>query len=443
MNGYYLAPGVFYRRTPGAKTILYRTSSQEVFFFDGFVADFLDAVKCEHFPDDVRDTLERALGLFGYKDTVQQLLNDFTKLGVLVKQPVLEERTKTLEQDIKIQYYDALRALFGVQFEMTFRCNEHCRHCYCPRENDIENELTTDELKHVIDDLYEMQVVELTFTGGDLFMRSDAFEVMEYAHSLGFVIDIFTNGTLLKEDDFYRLKKLYPRSVHFSIYNYIPEKHDAFTQLPGSFKKTTDAIKKCKLLGIPVNIKVSLVEENREDIQGIIDLAKELGTTIQISMQITPTNQGDMQSTEHRLKNVEAYAEVMRKIDKNILLSCGGEFISTDCKPEDRSICGAGAYSLNVNPYGEVFPCNALLLSLGNVREKRISEIWNNSPTLEKVRSFRMDQLKGCEACGLKSQCDFCPGSAMQETGDPLTRYTEACTITEAKIKKDEGREKE
>ncbi|MBR7091610.1 MAG: radical SAM protein [Clostridia bacterium] len=434
-----LSPDVFFRMTPNGDVILYRTSAQKVFLLGGEIYTLLELIKTAKDADLIFDELNKRADAPVAREEFDKTIQQLSDLGIVSPAVILEERKRTLESSIKMAQYDAVHALHSVQFELTFRCNEHCRHCYCPRENEVTKELSTTEIKHVIDDLRLMNVVELTFTGGDLFVRNDAFEIMEYAYSQGFAINIFTNGTLLKDEDFYRLKKLYPRSIHFSIYNYIPEKHDAFTQLPGSFNKTTDAIKKCKLLGIPTNIKVSLVEENYEDVEGIMNLAKELGTTIQVSMQVTPTNNGGMGPTEHRLKSVELYADVMKKVDAHILLSCSGDFVSTFAKKKENPVCGAGAFSLNINPYGEVFPCNALLISCGNVRNTSISEIWNHSKTLQYVRSFRMDHLKGCENCSHKSQCDFCPGSAMQETGDPLGKYSEACTITEAKIIKMKG----
>ena len=436
-----LAPDVFFRLTPANDILLYQTSQQKVFLLDNQIYELLTVLQQGISAENLLSVLNAQEKKYN-SEILEQTIQQLFEIGIATRETVLEERKRTLEASVKMSQYDMVNALFAVQFELTFRCNERCKHCYCPRDNDVSSELSTDEIKHVIDDLKEMNVVDLTFTGGDLFVRKDTFEILEYAYSLGFTINIFTNGTLLQEEDFYRLKKIYPRSVHFSIYNYIPEKHDAFTCLPGSFKKTTDAIKKCKLLGIPVNIKTSLVEENYDDVDGILNLAKELGTTIQVSLQVAPTNSGDMKSTEHRLRGVEQYADVMRRVNNQILLSCSGDFISTSKKDTERSICGAGAFSLNINPYGEVFPCNALLLSCGNIRKNSIRDIWNNSPTLKQVRGFRMDQLKGCENCEKKGDCDFCPGSALQETGEPLMRYSEACTITDAKIIKQKGEKK-
>ena len=439
INEYVLAPDVFFREMPNGDVVLYQTSLQNVFVVDNSSYELLQYLR-EKREKSLFVNLEMLSKAFPSIDQTQlnESIEQMLSLNWITKRTVLEEKIGPLETAIKVKEYGAINKLSDVQFELTFRCNERCKHCYCPTDNDIANELTTEEIKKVLNDLYDMDVVSVTFTGGDLFVREDTFEILEYAYSLGFVINIFTNGTLLREPDFYRLKSIYPRSIHFSIYNSIPEKHDAFTRLPGSFEKTVSAIKKCKLLGIPVNIKVSLTEDNFDDVDGICELAKSLDTTIQISLQITPTNKGGMEPTTLRLNNAEKYAEVMNKVDKHILLSCSGDTVSFE-GVDDDIVCGAGAFSLNINPYGEVFPCNALLISCGNVRNMNIKDIWNNAATLQEVRNYRKSMIKGCEKCTNKANCDFCPGSALQETGDPLKRYSEACTIAEAKIIKGKG----
>ncbi len=70
------------------------------------------------------------------------------------------------------------------------------------------------------------------------------------AYSKRFLMDIFTNGTLLDGMDYIRLKSCHPRCVHFSVYSHIPQKHDAVTQTPGSFEKTIKAIGKRRMFTI-------------------------------------------------------------------------------------------------------------------------------------------------------------------------------------------------
>ena len=192
MNPIRFAPDVFFRLTPNKDVILYKTSLQKVFLLDGRIYKLLSCIRQSSEPDQILALINSgtpSITKEEFAQTVQQL----TEIGILLPEVPLEERKRTLESSVKMSQYDSVNALFSVQFELTFRCNEHCRHCYCPRENDIKSELTTDEIKHIIDDLREMNVVDLTFTGGDLFMRKDTFEILEYAYSSGFTINIFTN----------------------------------------------------------------------------------------------------------------------------------------------------------------------------------------------------------------------------------------------------------
>lgn len=432
-----LSPDVFFRITRDGDVVLFQTSQQKVYLLDGEVADILKYFwerKKRGSIDLIKDNNQ----LVNDVRTVQ-IIDELKSVGILVQDTALLEENYSLETQIKLEKYGKSNELYAVMFELTYRCNERCKHCYCDHD-DFKNELSFEEIKKVIDDLKAMNVVELTFTGGDIFVRQDAFDILEYAYKLGFVINVFTNGTLLNDSDFFRLKEIYPRCVHFSLYNYIPEKHDSFTQLPGSFEKTVTAIKKCKMLGIPVNIKMSVLDENVDDIEGMLKLAETLGVTVQVSLQIMPRNDGSMSNTVHRLDSPEAYARIMKKIENHVILLCAnGEASPEQSKRENGPVCGAGGFALSINPFGEVFPCNTLLISCGNVRNMPIFEIWNKSEMLDKVRSFKMNQIKGCEGCELKRYCDFCPGSALLENGDPLKKYSGVCLIAEARKINEEG----
>ena len=179
---------------------------------------------------------------------------------------------------------------------------------------------------------------------------------------------------------------------------------------------------------------------NADDIEGILELAEKLGTTVQVSMSISAKNDGDKTPMALRVGQEELYAAVMRKVNKHVLIHCSNE-LNEIRSSVNSAICGAGVHSLNINPYGDVFPCNALLIKCGNVREQNIRDIWEHSVVLKKIREFTVDKMKGCEGCSEVLYCNFCPGSALTETGDPLQRYDEACMLTKAKliIKKEEN----
>lgn len=427
----YIVPeNVFYRRY-GDSSVVYDTEQKKVYLFNAIVKDILDGFSEYNDAEGCIDFLKKiyVLNDASSRDGINAFVAQLREKGILAKENRLSEEKNDLEQYYKTQVVPE-NQLCSAQFEVTFRCNEKCRHCYCVLDGQ-RKELTTDEIKKTLDDLRDMNVFDVTFTGGDLFVRQDIFEILEYAFQKRFLINIFTNGIALSDSDILRLKRLHLRSLHFSIYSHIPEKHDAFTRVSGSFYKTTEVIKKCVSVGIPVNIKTCLLNYNADETEEILKLAETLGTTAQVSFAVTPKNDGDIEPTQFRLDSPERYAEVMKKVNAHVEIHC-----STDLKKirdDNGEICGAGRASVNINPYGDVFPCNSLLMKCGNLREASIKEIWKNSEVLKEVRKFTLSRVEGCEGCSDLGYCNFCPGSALTETGSPLKRYSEACTLTKAK----------
>ena len=423
---------VFYRNHLN-NSIVIKTDTKDVFVFDGDVCGILDYFKTWHTVNGLIKELKSKYyieDLLNFETQVKNLVNSLYIKKILLKENELSENKFDIETSYQFNYVDK-NQLFAAQFELTYNCNERCKHCYCVQSD--REELTNEEIKKILDDLYDMGVFEVTFTGGDLFTRKNVFDILDYAYKKNFLINIFTNGIALTDSNIIQLKSLHIKSIHFSIYSANPDKHDAFTQVRGSFNKTTEVIKKCVLLGIPVNIKTCILNYNENEIDKIMALAKDLGTTIQLSLAVNAKNDGDKSPTQFRLSNVDRYVKIMKTVNKNMVIHCSNDFNLV--RDYDGEICGAGKRSISINPYGDVYPCNALLIKCGNLRKSNIKDIWENSEELKRVRNLRMTQVKGCENCSDKEYCNFCPGSALTETGDPLQKYEEVCNIMEAKKK--------
>ena len=288
-------------------------------------------------------------------------------------------------------------------------------------------ELTAGKIRTILDELYDLNVFNLIFTDGEIFTREDSFDILEYAYSKRFLIDIFTNGTLLDGNDYIRLKSCQPRCIHFSVYSHIPQKHDAITQMPGSFEKTIKAIKTCILIDIPVNIKTPVFDETIDDIQGIVSLAESLSASIELGQNITPKKNGDLKPTALKISGEEKDDRVHYAI-KNLIKTIENE---TDKKQVSDKLCGAGEHSISINPYGEVYPCNLLQLCIGDVTKQSVREIWDTSDMLKWWRENNRRSLKkGCSNCNMTERCIFCPGEAMMRKGNPLEMYEDACLAT-------------
>src|SRR3989441_8279621 len=162
----------------------------------------------------------------------------------------------------------------GVHLDVTYRCNERCVHCYL--DHDDQGEMTTAEVKDVLEQLAEAGTFFLTLSGGEVLMRRDFFEILEHARRLLFNVRIKTNGVMIRTQEAQRLRELGVEQIQISIYSHRPEVHDAITKLPGSLKRTIKAIRFLKLQGLKVTMANVLMTANMFDHAGVQALAKEL-----------------------------------------------------------------------------------------------------------------------------------------------------------------------
>ncbi|PYV14174.1 MAG: hypothetical protein DMG21_19030, partial [Acidobacteria bacterium] len=170
-------------------------------------------------------------------------------------------------------------------------CNERCVHCYL--EHDDRGEMTTAEICGLLDQLAEAGVFFLTFSGGEVLMRMDFFEILEHARARLFSVKIKTNAFMIREKQADRMRDLGVDSVQVSIYSHRAEVHDAITKLPGSLKRSLAGIRSLRERGLKVIIANVLMRQNVGDYAGVQALARELGVKFTMAPTVTPKMDGD------------------------------------------------------------------------------------------------------------------------------------------------------
>jgi len=301
----------------------------------------------------------------------------------------------------------------SVQLDLTYRCNERCVHCYL--DHDDHGEMTSAEIKDLLDQMAEAGVFFLTISGGEILMRRDFFEILEHARARTFCIKLKTNGVLIREKVAERLRELGVESVQISIYSHRPEVHDAITKMPGSLRQSIEAVRLLRKQGIHVTIANVLMVQNAGDYPGVRALAAELGAQTTIDPTITPMMDGDRSILALNVEqavlqgvfrdgalvgNVEEFCAPPRGVDEEAL---------------DMLPCSAGHTACYVSPYGDVYPCVQFPLPSGNVRHTKFVDIWRDSPQLKEVRSITLRDMLSCSQCTHCATCTRCPGLAYLE----------------------------
>jgi AdoMet-dependent heme synthase len=305
----------------------------------------------------------------------------------------------------------AERIPIAVHFDLTYRCNERCVHCYLDHED--HGEMTTAEVKDVLDQLASSGTLFLTFSGGELLLRKDFFELLSYARRLRFDVKIKTNAILIKEADAARIRDLGVRQVQISVYSHRADVHDGITKVRGSLERTIAAIRFLIGCGLKVTIANVLMRQNASDYHGVRALANELGAEYTLDPTITPKMDGDTSTLALRMPT----AQVLHLFKDAAVVGEGFCTLPTDVDADtlDSAPCSAGHIACYITPYGDVYPCVQFPLPSGNLRHERFDDVWRHSPQLNEVRSIRTRDLTTCPSCTYVSTCTRCPGLAYME----------------------------
>jgi radical SAM protein with 4Fe4S-binding SPASM domain len=301
----------------------------------------------------------------------------------------------------------------SAHLDITWKCNERCVHCYLDHEG--KNEMSTAEIKDVIRQLEEAGTFFLSISGGEPLLRRDCFEILEYARELRFNVKLKTNAVMIGPKEAARLKRLGIEQVQISIYSDRPEIHDAITKLPGSLRRSLEAIRHLKANGVKVSITNVLMKQNAANGKAVQKMATEMGVDFAIDPIITPMLNGDWSITNLGISK-EELNEVFRTEE---FVGNVGEFCAPVSTVDEDVLegysCSAGHTLAYISPTGDVYPCVQFPMPCGSLREKTFHEIWYRSAELTELRSVKVRDLPTCSHCSHTAYCSRCPGLAYME----------------------------
>lgn len=321
--------------------------------------------------------------------------------------------------------------LFSVLVELTYRCNLDCFFCY----NDLGlrgEPMSTEEYFRLFEELRDLQVLNLTLSGGEPLAHPDFLKLGARARELGFVVRVKSNGHALRGEMARRLRdEVDPFLIEVSLHGATAATHDRQTRVPGSFERLLANLREVLDLGMRVKINSTLTRWNEDEAEGMLDLAASFGLPIQIDPEVTPRDDGDREPL-----SVAPSRDGVRRLfalQAERALAAGGT-ISIAHGADDGTLpapvekhCGAGSAGVAVDPYGNVYPCVQWRRPVGNLHRQSIREIWTGSSGLQEVREITAEAKRRVDGYGPSgSFLNFCPGSAATRTGDPLEVYPEA-----------------
>jgi MoaA/NifB/PqqE/SkfB family radical SAM enzyme len=302
------------------------------------------------------------------------------------------------------QLVSSLRFAFGarrpsagplkVVWEVLYPCNSKCKTCsrweapYDPRA------LSTEEGKDLIRQVADIGAASLSFTGGEPMLRSDLNELLAEAKRHRLTTTLNTNGLLIDERRARELVATGVDGVYLSLDGALPETNDDIRGIPGYHAKVIRAIRHLRAERRGRKPRVYLnATINRKNLREIVPIA-EIGTregidglTVQPAMRF-PGIRYDVDPDLHLdAADAPALREELARLRRRHrrLVPLMGDYldnIAVYAETPNRLYalpCVAGYSFLQINPFGDVFPCPVEFASMGNVREKPLAEIWQSA----------------------------------------------------------------
>lgn len=428
-----LHPHVYYRRY-GEYTYLRHLQQKKNYLFNLIVFDILEIINTTPHCS-LEKIYEELLELYNVTDIdsfhleIKQFIDELTATDILLDETASLVQNNISGNIMNILYGECFREhqLFSVCLELTYRCNERCIHCYIDSPPKEQPELQLCDYEKIIDEIKDMGCLNLLITGGEPTLHPDFLQIVEYAKKVGLVVDIFTNGLKIPDELLFKLIDLKPNSISFSFYGGTAAVHDAVTCVPGSFEKSLRTMMICKCADIDTYIKSVVMQNNYHDYENLLRLGKRLNINVTSSLVISPTHSGELLK-EYRLLDVSKYQKI---IELDNMYNSSTE--NDDIPYRDDHICASGLSMLSINPYGEIYPCNANPTCLGNIKNNSIHEVWETSEYLKKLQNLHYNQIsENCSSCVDRNWCSLCLGMAYRENGK-LAPCLETCMLAQVK----------
>ena len=269
--------------------------------------------------------------------------------------------------------------LFSVLVELTYRCNLDCFFCY----NDLGlrgEPLRAEQYVALLRGPGEMEVLNLTLSGGEPLAHPDFLRLGARARELGFVVRVKSNGHALRGELARRLRdEVDPFLIEVSLHGATAATHDRQTRVPGSFDRLLATCARCGRSGLRVKINSTLTAWNEGEIEAMFALADSLGLPLQFDPEVTPRDDGDR---EPLAVAPSAAKGCCAPVPPAVRARAGAGGAGSRAEPWRAAAttapcprrvdkhCGAGSAGIAVDPYGNVYPCVQWRRPVGNLHQQ-------------------------------------------------------------------------
>ncbi|AWV04790.1 radical SAM protein [Burkholderia sp. JP2-270] len=318
-----------------------------------------------------------------------------------------------LLEDLEVREGFYLHTPLLVWIELTRRCNLTCKHCYISGGDARASEMDTGQFRSLLDELADMGVWAVAFTGGEPTLHPSFVELVWHARQRGLLVGIATNGLTLSRE---LLGALPTDDVIISVS--LDNLHFAGKQEGREFKHITEAIDRCHEFGFKTNIMTNTNRKNFGELGRLIDWAEQKNVSIR-SVPFSPLGRGKQYRKELELSVAEADAaaafwirecELEHRYHKDVGLCVGSIFNYGLSLGYMTRRCSSGRYLAYIAADGTVYPCTMTagesILSPGSILAGGFAKLWRSD---WQIRQYSWDNFaETCARCPINAEEFYC-----------------------------------
>lgn len=313
-----------------------------------------------------------------------------------------------------------------VMFELTYRCNFKCPHCYVPQAFRKYKEINKKDVFLIINQLADIGCFYLGFTGGEPFMRKDIMDILWHARKRGFQAIVYTNGSLISEELAKELADMQLNKIDITIPAVKKKNFESITKMPGSFDKVFKAIEALKEHNVPLGFKTCILKDNQDQIEEIIKFSDSQGAEHRLDDMLFCRLDGSVEPYKFRgrmkLGPSSKSKGILLKAKKE---ACNDKMDSPFDSERILFRCGAGTSQAAITPQGELKLCLMINYPKYKILNKSLDSAWQRLKKLTRLLEKNSDYK--CGNCELADYCKWCPAKSWAynrtfDSCDPQTR---------------------
>ncbi len=321
-------------------------------------------------------------------------------------------------------------------FELTHKCNGSCGYCYIGDKSE-STDLDTKSVLTALDKLADAGILNVVFSGGEIFIRPDILDILQYAIRKDFFhIGLMTNGTLLTmqhKDFIIENKSFFDNVVSMTVFSHIPEVNDSYFGIPGALSRIIANGEYLIKGGVAVGLKLNVMEFNIATFIQTCDVLSKRGFSVVhcVGTLCSPFVPASIYKKYNEANFLKEYLGRLPETDR---VARKNDFVKKIAEAGRNDFCTGRFTGICVGNDGTIKPCVGFreLSSCNILSHGTLREIILKSESLLRVRKISQSDFPKCRACPYSSYWKPCLAEFSAELQALSAPPTKACKWVQA-----------